>query len=37
MKQMWDKYKADNFFVGELSWDDVNASVKALKEQITLD
>ena len=36
MKEMWGKYKADNFFVGELSWDDVNASVEALKEQIQI-
>ena len=32
MQEMWAKYRRDNFFVGELTWEDVNRSVKALKE-----
>lgn len=32
MRAMWDKYRNENFFVGDLSWDDVNQSVRNLKE-----
>ena len=34
MKDNWNKYRNENFFVGDLSWDDVNNSVKKLKETI---
>ncbi len=34
MRAMWDKYRNENFFVGDLSWDDVNHSVRNLKEAI---
>ncbi len=30
MKRLWDNYREDSFFVGELSWEEVIASVKAL-------
>lgn len=32
MQEMWAKYRRNNFFVGELAWEDVIRSVKALKE-----
>lgn len=31
MEAMWNKYRRDNFFVGELTWAEVNESVKRLK------
>lgn len=31
MKEMWDKYRRDNFFVGDISWEDVNESVLELR------
>ena len=33
MRGMWEKYRDDNFFVGDISWDDVNRSVRELKER----
>lgn len=32
MESMWEKYRKDNFFVGDLTWEDVNQSVRKLKE-----
>ncbi len=32
MKKQWESFKEDSFFVGELSWEEVMASVKALAE-----
>lgn len=34
MQDMWHKYKRDNFYVGELSWEDVNDSVFRIKKRI---
>ena len=34
MKCMWGKYRDENFFVGDLSWEDVNKSVKKLKKAV---
>lgn len=34
MRAMWDKYREDNFFVGDLSWADVNQSVLELKKRV---
>ena len=31
MRDMWNKYRRDNFFVGELTWDEVNENVRTLK------
>ena len=31
MERMWNRYKKENFFVGDLSWNVVNQSVKELK------
>ena len=31
MKEMWDKYRRDNFFVGDISWENVNESVLELR------
>lgn len=31
METMWDKFRRDNFYVGELTWSEVNESVKRLK------
>lgn len=31
MESMWNRYKKENFFVGDLSWNVVNQSVKELK------
>lgn len=36
MEGLWIKYKGDNFFVGDLSWNEVNESVALLKRK-TLD
>ena len=33
MRAMWDKYREENFFVGDLSWADVNQSVLELKKR----
>ena len=33
MRGMWNKYSRDNFFVGDLSWEEVNESVRALMEK----
>ena len=32
MESLWKKYRKENFFVGDLTWEDVNQSVKKLKE-----
>lgn len=32
MQAMWEKYRRDNYFVGNISWEDVNRSVKVLKD-----
>jgi len=32
MQSQWEKYRKENFFVGDLTWEDVNQSVKKLKE-----
>ena len=34
MREMWSKYRDENFFVGDLSWNTVNDSLRALKEKI---
>lgn len=34
MRAMWDKYREDNSFVGDLSWADVNQSVLELKKRV---
>ena len=34
MKEMWEKFRSDNFFVGDISWDDVNQSVLKLKNNV---
>ena len=34
MKEMWDKYCMDNYFIGDLSWKDVNGSVKRLASEV---
>ena len=34
MEGMWEKYKKDNFYVGDLSWETVNQSVLNLKKLI---
>lgn len=34
MHDMWDRYCKENFFVGTLSWEDVNQSVVELKRSI---
>ena len=31
METLWGKYRKENFFVGELSWEEVNLSVRKLK------
>ena len=33
MRDMWERYRKENYFVGELSWDEVNRDVKELKEK----
>ena len=33
MKDMWNKYRGENFFVEDLTWEDVNDSVKSLKDR----
>ena len=33
MREMWEKYQQDNYFVGDLSWEKVNDSVRLLKEK----
>lgn len=33
MREMWEKYRQDNYFVGDLSWEKVNDSVRLLKEK----
>lgn len=33
MREMWDKYRQENYFVGNLSWEEVNDSVRLLKEK----
>ena len=32
MQSQWEKYRKEYFFVGDLTWEDVNQSVKKLKE-----
>lgn len=34
MKKQWDSFREDSFFVGELSWNEVTASVKVLAEVV---
>ena len=34
MQQLWNNYREDSFFVGELSWREAMNSVKALAERI---
>ena len=34
MKKLWEVFREDSFFVGELSWDEVIASVKKLAEAV---
>ena len=34
MKKQWESFKEDSFFVGDLSWEEVMASVKALAETV---
>ena len=34
MESLWEKYRKENFFVGDLTWEDVNESVKKLKETL---
>jgi hypothetical protein len=34
MKKQWDSFREDSFFVGELSWNEVMASVKVLEEVV---
>jgi len=34
LKKQWESFKEDSFFVGELSWEEVMASVKALAETV---
>lgn len=33
MREMWEKYRQDNYFVGDLAWEKVNDSVRLLKEK----
>ncbi len=33
VKDIWEKFKRDNFFVGDISWDDVNRSTLVLKNK----
>lgn len=37
MKSMWDQFREKNFFVGELTWEEVNDSVKELKDKTFTD
>ena len=32
MESLWEKYRKENFFVGDLAWEGVNQSVKQLKK-----
>lgn len=32
MEALWEKYRKENFFVGDLTWEEVNQSVKKLKD-----
>lgn len=32
MKSMWEKYREENYFVDDITWEEVNQSVKKLKE-----
>ena len=34
MQSMWEQFREKNFFVGELTWEEVNGSVKKLKDKI---
>jgi len=34
MKEMWNRYRQENFFVRNLTWEDVNISVRDLKNKI---
>ncbi len=34
MKEMWNKYRRENFFVGDLTWEEVVNCVKSLKESV---
>lgn len=36
MREMWDKYRRDNYYVGDISWDDVNDSVLKLRSMLKL-
>lgn len=34
MERLWERYRADSFFIGTLSWNEVTASVKKLAENV---
>jgi hypothetical protein len=34
MRKMWDMYRDENYFVGDLSWDNVNERVRMLKDRM---
>ena len=34
MKEMWEKYQKENYFIGDLSWEDVNISIKEIKDKV---
>ena len=34
MRKQWESFREDSFFVGELSWNEVMASVKVLAEDV---
>lgn len=34
MKDMWNKYRDENYFVEKLTWEDVNESVRSLKDRL---
>ena len=34
MRKMWDMYRDENYFVGDLSWENVNERVRMLKDRM---
>jgi len=36
MQALWENYRKNTFFVGEISWSDVITSVEKLAEEVTL-
>lgn len=34
MREMWDQYRTNNFYVGDLSWQEVNNSIRHLRDKI---